>query len=36
MLPRDEQRLEHIPEYCESIEEALARFGDDYSVLGIS
>ena len=30
MLPRDTQRLEHILEYCESIEESVARFGADY------
>ncbi len=30
MLPRDAQRLEHILEYCESIEEAVARFGNEY------
>jgi len=31
MLPRDEQRLERILEYCESIEESVARFGDEYA-----
>lgn len=30
MLPRDEQRLEHIYDYCKSIEETVARFGDDF------
>lgn len=30
MLPRDMQRLEHILEYCESIEDSVARFGDDF------
>ncbi len=30
MQPRDMQRLEHILEYCESIEESVARFGNDY------
>ena len=29
MLPRDTARLEHILEYCESIEAAAARFGND-------
>ena len=29
MLPRDAGRLEHILEYCESIEAAAARFGND-------
>ena len=28
MLPRDTQRLEHILEYCENIEESVTRFGD--------
>ena len=28
MLPRDESRLEHILEYCESIEAAVLRFGN--------
>ena len=30
MPPRDLQRIEHILEYCESIEESVARFGNDY------
>ncbi len=31
MLPRDEQRLEHIAEYCEDIAETIDRFGNDYN-----
>ena len=30
MLLRDVHRLEHILEYCENIEESVARFGDDF------
>jgi len=30
MLRQDEQRLEHILEYCESITECVVRFGDSY------
>ena len=30
MQPRDERVLEHILDYCESIEECVARFGDDF------
>ena len=30
MLPRDAQRLEHIYDYCKSIEETVARFGDEF------
>ena len=32
MQLRDEQRLEHIFEYCEDVEQTIARFGDDVSV----
>ena len=30
MLPRDERILEHILDYCESIEQCVARFGNDF------
>lgn len=30
MLPRDVQRLEHIYDYCKSIEDAVARFGNNF------
>jgi len=30
MLLRDRQRLEHILEYCEDIEQSVARFGKDF------
>ena len=30
MLPRDARRLEHMLEYCESIEESVLRFGNDF------
>ena len=30
MPPRDLQRIEHILEYCDSIEESVSRFGNDY------
>ena len=29
MLPRDYQRLEHIADYCEDVEEALGRIDND-------
>lgn len=32
MLLRDEQRLEHILDYCEDISQTVQRFGDDYEV----
>ena len=32
MLPRDESLLEHIQEYCESIEAARDRFGNSLEV----
>ena len=32
MQPRDKQRLEHILEYCEDIEQDVARFGDDINI----
>ena len=30
MQPRDERVLEHILDYCESIEQCTVRFGDDF------
>lgn len=30
MQLRDEQRLEHIAEYCEDIQLTIDRFGDDF------
>ena len=32
MLPRDEQRIEHIFDYCKDIESAVSRFGDDFNI----
>ena len=32
MQPRDLQRIEHILEYCERIEESVSRFGNDYEI----
>lgn len=32
MLSRDEQRLEHILEYCKDIAQTTERFGNEYVV----
>ena len=32
MLSRDEQRLEHILEYCKDIAQTSERFGNEYVV----
>ena len=32
MQPHDEQRIEHILEYCEDIAQTIVRFGDDVNV----